>query len=303
MKARNLWRVSVDTSPEGEAPVTMVLSEFFKQGVASYTHIETARTRVSVWLPDRRQITAAALQDLKTSIQTRAGRAAKLLRARISVSRVRDEDWAESWKRHFKVLEIGSKLLISPPWIRRRPKPGQTMLVLNPGLSFGTGQHPTTAFCLEQIVRRRALGSSQSFLDIGTGSGILALAAARLGYGPVVAFDFDPDAIRCARANAQANKLSRVVRPVLGDVRQLSLSPGRRYSLVCANLISDLLIAKIDLISAQVAPDGVLVLAGILRREFDTVVAACEAQRLKRVACRSVGEWRSGTFAWARLSP
>jgi ribosomal protein L11 methyltransferase len=136
----------------------------------------------------------------------------------ITIAKMRREDWAESWKRHFKPIEIGDAMLLKPSWSKRRPRKNQSVVVLDPGLSFGTGQHPTTAFCLHEIVRRilwrkergrlarefktRHHGDEpsapQSFLDIGTGSGILAVAAAKLGYKPVHAFDFDGNAVEIA---------------------------------------------------------------------------------------------------------
>lgn len=166
-------------------------------------------------------------------------------------------------------------------------------MILDPGLSFGTGQHPTTAFCLEEIVRCRKSGR-QSFLDIGTGSGILAIAAAKLGYAPVHAFDFDPEAVRIARANAHANGVK--IRIVRGDAAKLPLRPKRTFDVVCANLISTLLIAERKRIAAQVSRDGVLVLAGILRSEFPEVRRAFTALGLKPAAAAGKNEWRSGSF-------
>ena len=127
---------------------------------------------------------------------------------KFALAKVRRENWAESWKRHFKPIEIGGELLIKPSWSKRRAKKNQAVLILDPGLSFGTGQHPTTSFCLEQLVQHRTIKADQSFLDIGTGSGILALAAAKLGYSLVEAFDFDPEAVAIARTNARRNRVS-----------------------------------------------------------------------------------------------
>src|ERR1051326_5781735 len=129
---------------------------------------------------------------------------------RISVEKLRRGDWGESWERHFRPIEIGSALLLKPSWSRTKPKKTQAEVVLDPGLSFGTGQHPTTRFCLEQIVAFHSPNKPQSFLDLGTGSGILAIAAAKLGYRPVLALDVDPQAIRTARANARRNGAVRI---------------------------------------------------------------------------------------------
>jgi ribosomal protein L11 methyltransferase len=170
-------------------------------------------------------------------------------------------------------------------------------VILDPGLSFGTGQHPTTTFCLEQLVTRRPHEVSQSFLDIGTGSGILAIAAAKLGYHPIHAFDFDPAAIRAAKANALQNHVERLVRLYRKDLRQFSARANRRFDMVCANLVYDLLIEQSKRVLSLLEPNGTLVLAGILAVQFAKVSRVYTAAGLKLVATRTIREWRSGTFA------
>jgi ribosomal protein L11 methyltransferase len=219
----------------------------------------------------------------------------------IQIRRVRWEDWAESWKRHFKPLEIGRSLLIKPSWSRRRPKQPQSVVVLDPGLSFGTGQHPTTAFCLGEVARHVRKGAARSFLDIGTGSGILAIAAAKLNYQPVAAFDFDPDAVRIARANAKSNRVK--IRLARADVTRLPLRPARQYDLVCANLVSTLLVAERKRIISRLNKDGTLVLAGILKTEFPAVQAAFAAAGLVLIRSQSRRDWRSGAFRFQKKRP
>jgi len=172
------------------------------------------------------------------------------------------------------------------------------VVILDPGLSFGTGQHPTTSFCLNELVRVRKNGTPQSFLDIGTGSGILAIAAAKLGYQPVHAFDFDPESVRVARENARKNRVDAKVRLTRGDVTKLPLKPARQYDLVCANLISNLLIAEKRRIVNRLKPDGTLVLAGILTVEFGEVERAFAGLKLKLAAKRVENEWCSGSFCF-----
>jgi ribosomal protein L11 methyltransferase len=217
---------------------------------------------------------------------------------KISLQRIRQEDWAESWKLHFQPLVIGSALLLKPSWSRRRLRKGQAVIVLDPGLSFGTGRHPTTAFCLRQLVARRRPGEAQSCLDIGTGSGILAIAAAKLGYAPVDAFDFDPQSIRVAHANARRNGVSARIRFRRQDLTRLPCRGARKYSLVCANLVSNLLLAERERILARLRPDGVLVVAGILKGEFAQVQRAFAGAGLRLMASRAENEWRSGAFTW-----
>jgi ribosomal protein L11 methyltransferase len=295
---RGLWRIAVDTAPEAEEAVTELLANAFLEPVTSYTKVDTGETRVMVFFEKRPDWSAANRVQLRAGLERIGACGLRLGAGRISLTKVRREDWAESWKRHFKPIEIGSALLIKPTWSQRRPRPGQAVVRLDPGLSFGTGQHPTTAFCLRQLVARRRTGVSQSFLDIGTGSGILAIAAAKLGYGPVEALDLDPDAVRIAQANARQNGVANRIRFSRRDAAKLARQSGRKYSLVGANLISNLLLAECPRIAARLAPDGVLVLAGILKGEFTKVQRAYEAAGLRLVAARTEKEWRSGSFEW-----
>jgi ribosomal protein L11 methyltransferase len=215
---------------------------------------------------------------------------------KVRLRRMPAEEWANSWKRHFKPIEIGSSLLIRPSWSRRAPRKGAVTVQIDPGLSFGTGQHPTTAFCLRQLVVRRRRESEQSVLDAGTGSGILAIAAAKLGYSPIDALDSDPNAIQIARANARQNGVSRRIRFLQQEINGLPRRGARRYALVCANLVADLLINERDRLLLRLEPDGVLVIAGVLDREFSLVQSAYERAGLKLIASRKEREWRSGAF-------
>ncbi|HXE42587.1 MAG TPA: 50S ribosomal protein L11 methyltransferase, partial [Candidatus Baltobacteraceae bacterium] len=241
----------------------------------------------------------AALPDLREGLKRIAECGLNIGSGKISCQKVRREDWAESWKRHFKPIEIGSALLIKPSWIKRRPRKGQAVIVLDPGLSFGTGQHPTTSFCLHQLARhatRNTQHITRSFLDIGTGSGILAIAAAKLGYAPVDAFDFDPESVRIARENARKNGVLRKIYITRRDVTKLALHSAKKYDVICANLISTLLIAERTRILYRLKPDGVLVLAGILNSEFALVQRHFQRAGLRLIASQVEKEWRSGAF-------
>jgi ribosomal protein L11 methyltransferase len=207
------------------------------------------------------------------------------------------EDWAESWKRHFKPLAIGDVLLIKPSWSRRRPRPGQAVVVLDPGLSFGTGQHPTTAFCLAQLAAGHESGRKLSFLDVGTGSGILAIAAAKLGFAPVHALDNDPAAVRIAKENARLNGVAAAVQIRRADLTRLPRQSPRRYDLICANLLAELLVSQAPRILARLSPGGRLVLAGILAAEFGAVRSAYERAGLRLIATQTDKEWQSAVFA------
>jgi len=300
MKRGTLWRISLATSPEAEDAVGELLATVLGLPPVLYTDAETGRSTATVFRSGSGGLSVAERKQLAAGLARLREAAPRIGPGRIRVSRIRREDWAESWKRHFQPIEIGSALLIKPSWSRRRPRAGQALVVLDPGLSFGTGQHPTTAFCLRQLVARREPDRRQAFLDIGTGSGILAIAAAKLGYGPVHALDVDPDAVRVAQGNARQNGVARQIRFSTQDFTKLPLGGRERYAVVCANLVATLLVAGRERILNRLQDDGVLVAAGILRREFADLQRTYRAAGLKLIASRSENEWRSGAFAFGR---
>ncbi len=288
------------TTAEAEDAVAEWLQCAFGQPASSYTDMETQLTQVSAYLKARPDWSRARRAELALGLAAIAAGGLDLGPGRISLRRIRSADWAESWKRHFKPLVIGSALLLKPGWSRRRPRKGQAVLVLDPGLSFGTGRHPTTAFCLRQLVARRRPGEAQSCLDAGTGSGILAIAAAKLGYAPVDAFDYDPQAVAVAQANARRNRVGARIRFWRQDLTRLPRRAGRRYSIICANLVASLLLEQRERLLARLRPDGILVAAGILAAEYEQVRRAFAAAGLRQIAARTQAEWRSGAFVWRR---
>jgi ribosomal protein L11 methyltransferase len=300
MKTKSLWCVSIITIPEAEEAVAELLGSTFGQLVSTHFNLDTGRSTITVYLPNKpaapRHIRETLLQGLKQirrcGLKTGFGK--------VILVKMRREDWAESWKRHFRPIEIGDRLLIKPSWSKRQARKNQAVVVLDPGLSFGTGQHPTTEFCLQELARCGSFGPHRSFLDIGTGSGILAIAAAKLGFAPVHAFDFDPEAVRVARANAHVNAVHNRLRISRGDVAKPQNRPARRYDLICANLISTLLISERKRIVNHLQRDGTLVLAGILKSEFSRVQEIYAKTGLKLAASKTRNEWRSGSFCFAK---
>jgi ribosomal protein L11 methyltransferase len=294
MKRKPLWRIAVATSLEAEDAVAELLGTVFGGTATSYFDVEAGSSLVSVYL--KKGVGAEISGKLQAGLADIKFCGLDIGRAAVTVQKVRHEDWAESWKRHFKPIDIGSSLLIKPSWSKRQPKKQQKVVILDPGLSFGTGQHPTTSFCLGEVAQRVKNGAAGSFLDIGTGSGILAIAAAKLMYQPIKAFDFDPEAVRMAKLNAKTNRVEQKILITRGDATRLPVRPKRRYDLVCANLISTLLLAERDRIIAQLKQGGTLVLAGILQTEFHTVQTAFEAAGLRLVNTEILNEWQSGAF-------
>jgi ribosomal protein L11 methyltransferase len=322
MKRETIWKTSIATTAEAEDAVAELLATHVAPGPSAYTDVETGVTTVSVYTTTPPKKFPATKNALRSGLAQLKLFGLNIGSGRISLVKLPRENWADSWKRHFPALEIGPALLVKPSWIKRKLKPGQKLVVLDPGLSFGTGQHPTTGFCLQEIVRHspasdrgrspsaahskaqssrkigRATTGSQprSLLDMGTGSGILAIAAAKLGYAPVHAFDFDPQCVKVSAANARTNRVETKIKITRADLTKLPLRTAKQYDFVCANLLANLLITERDRILARVKPGGVLVVAGILKREFSEVQSVYEAAGWRLMASKSQKEWRSGTF-------
>lgn len=291
-----LWRISVAVPEEAEEAVSELLESVSRMPPVTWHDARTGRTIVSAYVEAPRDWSAEARAQIEAGLMRVRQCGLAMGRTRIQATRLRHEDWAESWKRHFRAMEFGRALLVKPSWVRRRPRAGQQVVVLDPGLSFGTGQHPTTGFCLEQIVAGRKQGAAQSLLDIGTGSGILAIAAVKLGYRPVVAYDADADAVRVARANARQNGVARRLGLAQRDLTREPRQSVQKFDIVCANLTFDLLLSERERIVNRLRPGGTLVLAGILRAQFPAVARAYGRLGLQLKVRRRENEWESGVF-------
>jgi ribosomal protein L11 methyltransferase len=202
---------------------------------------------------------------------------------------VNEADWAESWKAYFPVLRVGRRLVVRPTWRRHRRAPDDVVIALDPGMAFGTGLHPTTRLCLaavEALADRGAL-AGERVLDVGCGSGILALAAAKLGATEVLGLDTDAIAIEATSTNAARNSLSRRIR-----AREGSLPSGEPpFRVVLANLIAGLLVTLAPLLRDELAVGGMLLASGIFVDREAEVKAAFAAVGLDVVGRSAEGEW------------
>src|ERR1035437_7227804 len=184
---------------------------------------------------------------------------------------VREEDWAEAWKSHFPVLRIGRRMVIRPTWRRHRALPGDVVLSLDPGMAFGTGLHPTTRLCLAALETLAGGGhlahgtgprGTCRGIDVGCGSGILAIAAGKLGAGELLGVDTDPIAVESTIANAKLNAQTRLI-----TVRQGSVPSGDgQFDLVLANLIASLLVKLAVPLRDEMVPGGRILASGIFKR-------------------------------------
>ena len=265
------------------------LFEVFDGGdfvLTSYRDVEETSATMQIFLPDPADAPRAA------EALAAAGRIVGLELAP-ETGTIPDEDWKLSYRKHFKTEVISPRLVVRPPWEAVTPAPGQKVLTLDPGIAFGTGQHPTTRTCLDAIDALAVEGTDRSFLDVGCGSGILSIAAALEGFRDVHGFDNDPDAVRNANENAEANGLGALFSD--GD---LSV-PGTAApaDVVAANVLAPVLVRFAREVGALVNPGGRLILSGILDEQYDEVRAAYAALGFTELSNRLIGEWRTGLFA------
>lgn len=219
----------------------------------------------------------------------------------ISVNEVAEEDWANNWKQYFKPLKIGDKIIIKPSWetISEEDEKNYKVVKLDPGSSFGTGQHETTKLCLEILQGNTEKGCK--VLDMGCGSGILTIASMLLGAGSAVAVDIDENACNIARENLSSNGFSEDAVTVLcGDATSdkalyEKIVSGGPYKLILANIVADVLCAMTELFTKCLADDGVLIASGILGERVLQVRRSFEAAGLKIVSEKLENEWSAIT--------
>lgn len=288
------------------------LFEVFDGGdfiLSSYHDIEEETTRMQIFFEDPALADAAkaclgsALEIVGVSVP-------------ITVGDLPDEDWKLVYRRHFKTESVGRHLLIVPEWeLASIDQPNnRTIVCLDPGMAFGTGKHETTRACLEYIDE---LSGKGSFLDMGCGSGILSIAAAKLGYAPVAGFDIDEEAVAASKENAEKNgvqvdyrafalgkgavtldssiEAAKGIYPDLalqGKANDPSARPFEPADLVVANILGPLLIAFADEIVGYVKKD--LVISGILTELYPEVLAAFTSRGFREVSRKNLGEWSTG---------
>jgi len=231
------------------------------------------------------------LDSLRQQVLTALAPLCKLLPAMaagLAVRVVAMEDWAEGWKQHFPPLYIGDKLLVLPTWEEVPPAVEGEILRLDPGMAFGTGGHATTRLCLEALVELMPLGHGvERVLDVGTGSGILAIAAVRLGAREVLACDIDPGACAVAADNCRLNGVEAQVRVTGQPLAELATG----FDLVLANILAEENVRLANELVSRVRPGGWLVLSGILREKEALVTAGFADLGLAGPQIRRSEDW------------
>ena len=191
----------------------------------------------------------------------------------ISQNDVNDEDWATSWKKYYKPVKIGKNIVVVPSWEEYIENPEDVIITLDPGMAFGTGTHATTKLCLELIEKNLTKGTQM--LDIGTGSGILAIGALKLGALKVTAVDIDETAVKSAHENSKLNNVSEKIEIIKGD---LADAVNGKFSLISANIVADVILRLIKDLHCYLAPGGIFLASGIIEpRESEIKEALVKA--------------------------
>ncbi len=294
--------LSVEADVEAVEAISEILGRAAPGGVAVEPAFElveeglgaridpTRPATIRAYLPARdpaaAEAQAASIADALGHLQAFGLRPIGELRTRI----VHEADWANAWKAYFPVLRVGRRLVIRPTWRRHKAVADELVLALDPGMAFGTGLHPTTRLCLAALEavadRGTALGGAR-VLDVGCGSGILAIAAIRLGAARAVGVDIDPIAIEATAANAKRNGIARRIRARVG-----SLPSGEpAFDVVVANLIAGVLVPLAAPLHDELRPGGILVASGIFIDREAEVRAAFEAAGLVVDRRLDEGDW------------
>ena len=236
---------------------------------------------VSVFIPSDRSY----MDDL-AYIRQRCGELG--LHAEVELMGVNEEDWANSWKQYYKPIKIGEKIVICPAWEQYTPAAGEIVIRMDPGMAFGTGTHETTRLVIRLLEKYTQAG--QRMLDVGTGTGILAICASRLGAEICRAYDIDPTAVRVARENIKDSGLTNVTCDQSDLLKQVSLEGGQ-YDLVCANIVADIIIRMTPDVGKYMKDDAVLLASGIIAERCDDVIACFERNGFQIVECLTDNDW------------
>ncbi|RPI92861.1 MAG: 50S ribosomal protein L11 methyltransferase [Chloroflexi bacterium] len=300
----NWLEVSLTVNGELAEAVADVLARFAYSGVmmeqgVKYTDEEDAGTPTG-------PITVRAYLEMNDQIEETRQKVEKSLYylgmiqplPAASYKQIADQNWMEAWKQHYKPILIGERLVVLPAWMDS-PDPDRVAIKIDPGMAFGTGTHPTTQLCLElmesfftqsQIVNRK----SKIVIDIGCGSGILSIAALKLGATSALGMDIDADSIVNARENANTNHAGDELILGIGSIQEIldGKFPFRKAPLVVANILAPVIIRLFDAGLAELMDDGgSIILSGILQEQTQNVIEAAQAKGLRMNERKQLGDW------------
>lgn len=297
MSVSHWLEVSLSVDGEAAEATAELLNRYGYQGVV----IEREDIPFDEWdedqVPPAQNLTLRAylpvddrMEDLKARLEAALGHMSLMYPMPTpSYRQIAEADWAEAWKAHYHPLRMGKRIFIRPLWIEVEKQPGDIEIALDPGMAFGTGTHPTTHLCLEALEDRVTPG--MTVLDLGCGSGILAIGAAKLGSGPVLALDIDPIAVDVTQKNSEQNGTADKITAQEGSLESVVTS-ARRFDLLVANILARVIIAMCDQhLGEVVRPGGLAIFSGIIDTQADDVEAALRKTGLEPYHRRQMGDW------------
>ena len=286
--------VSVVTSPEAAEAVGALLMDLRSGGLVE-DRLSPSHVRLRCYLPPSRSLDGT-LRAVRARVRSLAQFGLDPRPARVTHRSVAPHRWATAWRAWVRPVRVG-RLLITPSWIRFPSDPGHTLIEIDPGMAFGTGMHPSTRLCLRALLRHLREGGGRippTVVDVGTGSGVLAIAAARLGAARVTAVDIDPVAVEVARANVAQNRVAQRVRVIQGTgLRQVR----DRASLILANIIAEEVIDLLPTLRGHLVPGGAFIGSGIIAPRLREVLRATRRVGLILREILAEGEWRAVVLA------
>lgn len=301
--------ISVETTHEAAEVVAEILHElgtagvliedpelvntYITSGAWDYTDIPLAEqtdvVEVKAWLPEDEEL-PNKIEQLQLRL-TEIGAFLDKGKGLISTSEIQDEDWANNWKKYFHPEKIGAKIVVKPSWEEYLPQGEDIIIDLDPGMAFGTGTHATTSMCikyLEELVK-----PGDTVFDVGTGSGILAIAASKLGAEDLQAADYDPVAVKVAVENIEKNHEADKIKVFQSDL--LAGFQGQA-DLIIANIIADIIIRMMPTVKAKLKEGGALLTSGIIEDRIDDVIEAAAAAGLKVEMRKELKGWAAIVF-------
>ena len=207
---------------------------------------------------------------------------------------IQEEDWARAWRKQYTIQHLGKRLVVCPTWLSYEPEQHEVVVRLDPGMAFGTGVHPTTRMCLQ--VLDDLVENGMRVADVGCGSGILSIAAVKLGASTALALDVDPLAVKVARENVGANGVSKVVEVAEGTLRHDTTQPSPDYDLIVANITINPIVELAPHIVNSLGSGGLAVLSGLLRDQGPTVESTFESLGASLASRATIDDWLTLVF-------
>ena len=251
------------------------VNDYITSGKWDYTDIpiatETEIVTEKAYLPVNGEL-EGRLQTFRQELMAFEGRGVNIAPGTIETNELQDEDWSDTWKQYFHTEKPGERVVIKPTWESYEPEADEVVIELDPGAAFGTGTHATTSMCIRQL--EKLVKPGMTVFDVGTGSGILSIIAAKLGAKEIQAVDYDDSVLKIVEENLAQNKVQDIVSVAQSDLMQ---NIHGKAQLVIANIIADIIIRLFDQLDEHLEPGGTLLTSGIIEDRIEDVLAAAEA--------------------------